>query len=121
PQRLEVADEPIPELGPDEVLVRVVACGVCASELDIWSGRSGHATFPWYPGHEVSGVVERVGDLVRTIAPGDPVAVWVTTRGFAEYVAVKAAHCFGAHGIPLDTALGEPLGCAVNVVELARP
>ena len=119
--RFEIADEPIPPIGPDDALVRVAACGVCASELDIWSGLSGHAMFPWYPGHEVSGVVERVGDLVQTVAPGDPVSVWVTTRGFADYVAVKAVHCFPAHGLPLEAALGEPLGCAVNVVEVARP
>src|SRR5205085_4178808 len=84
PGRFEIADEPIPPIGPDDALVRVAACAVCASELDIWSGLSGHAMFPWYPGHEVSGVVERVGDLVQTVAPGDPVSVWVTTRGFAD-------------------------------------
>jgi len=119
PGRLEVLEEPVPGIGSAEVLVRVVACGVCASELDIWRGAAGHATFPWYPGHEVSGVVERVGDAVHAFVPGDPVSVWVTTRGFAEYVAVRAEYCFPAVGVPLELALGEPLACAVNAVELA--
>jgi len=119
PGRFEIADDPVPGIGADEVLVRVAACGVCASELDMWRGLAGHATYPWYPGHEVSGVVERVGDEVHALAPGDPVAVWVTTRGFADLVAVKAEYCFPARGIPLELALGEPVACAVNAVELA--
>jgi L-iditol 2-dehydrogenase len=119
PGHFEIVDRQVPDLGPEDVLIRVAACGVCASELDMWRGSGGHATFPWYPGHEVSGVVERVGDAVGTPVPGDPVAVWVTTRGFAEYVAVDAAYCFDAGGVPLEFALGEPVACAVNAVELA--
>jgi D-arabinose 1-dehydrogenase-like Zn-dependent alcohol dehydrogenase len=45
---------------------------------------------PRTPGHEVSGIVEQVGTQVSTFKPGDKVGVWVTGRGFAEYVAVKA-------------------------------
>ncbi len=120
PHRFVVADTPPPEVGPGEVLVRVAACGVCASELDIYQGLAGHASYPWQPGHEVSGVVERVGAGVATPAPGDRVAVWVTARGYGEYVAVPAAHCFPAGDLPLElAALGEPLACAVNAVELA--
>jgi L-iditol 2-dehydrogenase len=81
----------------------------------------GDVTYPWYPGHEVSGIVERVGDAAQTPVPGDRVAIWVTTRGFAEYVAVNSAHCFDAGGVPLELALGEPLACALNAVELADP
>jgi L-iditol 2-dehydrogenase len=121
PERFELRDEPMPECGPDEVLLRVAACGVCASELDMYRGLAGHATFPWYPGHEVSGTVEEIGKEVESLAPGDVVAAWVTTRGYAEYVAVRAEHCFPAGDVPLELALGEPLACAVNAVELAAP
>lgn len=120
PERFEVIEESIPEIDTDEVLLRVRACGVCASELDIFVGLAGHASYPWYPGHEVSGVVEGVGGTVESIAPGTPVAAWVTTRGFAEYVSVKAEYCFPAGSVPLELALGEPLACAVNAVELGR-
>jgi threonine dehydrogenase-like Zn-dependent dehydrogenase len=119
PRRLEVLDEPVPEIGPDEVLVRVANCGVCASEVDIWEGK-GTDPFPRFPGHEVSGVVERVGDEVATLVPGQPVAVWTTERGFAEFLAVKAEYCLPADGLPLELALAEPVACAVNAVELAR-
>ncbi len=121
PRRFTVADEDTPDIGRDEVRVRVAACGVCASELDMFDGAAGHASYPWYPGHEVSGTVEDVGAEVTTLQPGDAVAAWVTTRGFAEVVAVKEAHCVPVDGVPLDVALGEPLACAVNAVELAAP
>jgi 2-desacetyl-2-hydroxyethyl bacteriochlorophyllide A dehydrogenase len=119
PRRFAIEELPVPEIGPDEVLLRVAACGVCASELDIYQGAAGHASYPWRPGHEVSGVVERAGARVAAPAPGDPVAVFVTTAGYGEYVAVPAAHCFPAGDVPLELALGEPLACAVNAVELA--
>jgi 2-desacetyl-2-hydroxyethyl bacteriochlorophyllide A dehydrogenase len=119
PHDFEIADEPTPDVEPDEVLVRTSACGVCASELDMWRGES-DVEFPHFPGHEVSGVVEKVGGDVTEFSPGDPVAVWVTGRGFAEYVAVKAEHCLPAAGMPLDLALAEPVACAVNAVELAH-
>ena len=117
PRALEVTEGPVPTIGPDEVLVRVAACGVCASELDIWEGR-GSNDYPWFPGHEVSGHVEQVGAEVTAFKPGDPVAVWVTGRGFAEYVAVRAEYCLPAPNVPLELALAEPLACAVNAVEL---
>jgi L-iditol 2-dehydrogenase len=120
PRSFEVVDAPVPEIAPDEVLVHTAACGVCASELDMWSGTAGRE-FPWYPGHEVSGTVERSGSEVTRFAPGDPVACWVTERGFADYVAVKADYCLPAGGVPLDFALAEPVACAVNAVELADP
>jgi L-iditol 2-dehydrogenase len=121
PSRFELIEEPEPKIAPDEVLLRVAACGVCTSELDMYRGLAGHATYPWYPGHEVSGVVERIGEEVDARAVGDRVAAWVTTRGYGELVAVRAEHCFPAGEVPLELALGEPLACAVNAVELADP
>jgi threonine dehydrogenase-like Zn-dependent dehydrogenase len=120
PRQLDVVDEPMPEPGPGEVLLRVASCGVCASELDMWEGAAG-IEYPRFPGHEVSGTVERLGPGVNRFAHGDPVAAWVTGRGFAEYVAVRAEYCFPAGSVPLDVALAEPLACAVNAVELAAP
>ena len=118
---LELVDEPVPDMAEDEVLVRVTHCGVCASELDIFTGKARHVKFPRYPGHEVSGVVERRGRAVKNVRRDDPVAVWVTARGFADYVVAKGEHCFSARSVPLELALGEPIACAVNAVELAAP
>ena len=120
PREFEVLDTPLPEIEPDEILVRVAACGVCTSELDQWEGKASGLNYPRYPGHEVSGVVEKVGSEVNSFRPEDRVGAWVTSRGFAEYVAVKAEYCFRAGDVPLDLALAEPLACAVNAVELAN-
>jgi threonine dehydrogenase-like Zn-dependent dehydrogenase len=117
-REFEIREAAIPDIREDEVLVRVRACGVCASELDTWNG-VGATDYPLYLGHEVSGTAEAVGTEVTSVAPGDPVAIWVTSRGFAEYVAVRAEYCRPAGTVALDTALAEPLACAANAVERA--
>jgi L-iditol 2-dehydrogenase len=114
-----IATVPVPAIAADEVLVRVAACGVCTSELDTWAG-SGRTDYPLYLGHEVSGVIVSAGSEVHDLAAGDPVGVWVTTRGFAEYVAVKGDYCCRVRGVPLDLVMTEPLACAANAVELAE-
>ena len=65
PRRFEIVEEPVPEIAPDEVLVRTAACGVCASELDMWEGR-GSSPFPLHPGHEVSGTVASQSAPINT-------------------------------------------------------
>ena len=120
PQTFEITEQPVPDIQTDEVLVLVAACGVCTSELDMWEGKAGTEIYPRYPGHEVSGIVEKIGEDVRTLKPGDPVGVWAPGQGFAEYVAVKAEYCYSAGDLPLDLALAEPVACAVNAVEMAN-
>jgi 2-desacetyl-2-hydroxyethyl bacteriochlorophyllide A dehydrogenase len=118
PQRFEIEDVPAPEPGAGEVLVDVAGSGVCASELETWTtGLPGGE--PWYPGHEVSGVVAALGPEVDGLSVGERVGVWVTERGYAEQVAVRADRCFPAGDGPLDAVLAEPLACALNAVELA--
>ena len=120
PKKFDFQEEILSPLLPDEVLVHVAACGVCTSELDMWEGKAGGQIYPRYPGHEVSGVVADMGQDVQGLTPGDRVAVLAPGRGFAESVIVKSKHCFPAGDLPLDLALGEPLACAVNAVELAN-
>ena len=118
PEAFAIEQTELPSVAQDEVLVRVVGSGVCASELEAWLEGPPPGEVR-YPGHEVSGVVHQVGAGVDSLAVGDRVGVWVTERGFAEYVAVRAAYCFPAGDGPLDEALAEPIACAVNAVEAA--
>jgi threonine 3-dehydrogenase len=69
---------PVPEPGPEEVLVRVKATAVCGTDLHIahwnaWAQRAG-IPLPLVMGHEFSGEVAAVGSRVRTLVPGDYVA-----------------------------------------------
>lgn len=70
---LRVRDLPVPEPGPDEVLVRVRACAPDQFDLTIRDGKFPSARVPIVLGHEIAGIVERTGPGVTGVAPGDRV------------------------------------------------
>jgi S-(hydroxymethyl)glutathione dehydrogenase/alcohol dehydrogenase len=70
---LVVQEVDLAEPGPGEVLVRLVACGICHTDLYTASGADPSGYSPTVLGHEGAGVVERVGDRVTSVAPGDHV------------------------------------------------
>lgn len=72
---LQPKDVETPQPGPHDVLVKTAACGVCYHDLLLRNGTMKRGVpFPLIVGHEPSGVVERVGSEVRSVAPGDRVA-----------------------------------------------
>ena len=73
PGRIELRDVPLPEMAPDQVLVRVKRIGVCGSDIHVFHGKHPLTPYPVVQGHEASGVVERTGPAVRGLSPGDPV------------------------------------------------
>jgi Zn-dependent alcohol dehydrogenase len=73
-QPLEVCELELDPPGPGEVLVRVAAAGICHSDLHLADGHLGPGRHPMVLGHEGAGIVERVGEDVNHVAPGDPVA-----------------------------------------------
>lgn len=79
--RFAVQTVPDPSPGPDEVVIRVKACGVCGSDLHFYETDAegyilypGLVKFPVIPGHEFSGEVVAVGKAVQGLRPGDMVA-----------------------------------------------
>jgi propanol-preferring alcohol dehydrogenase len=75
---LRLADLPVPVPGPNEVLLRVSACGVCHTELDEIEGRVVTARLPIVLGHQVVGYIERRGSRVVRHREGDRVGVgWI--------------------------------------------
>jgi Zn-dependent alcohol dehydrogenases len=69
---LVIEDIPIPEIGPDEVLIKVKYCGICHSDLHIVDGDwESWVKLPVLPGHEVAGIVEKVGSNVKNVKQGD--------------------------------------------------
>ena len=78
---LEVRDIQLEDLGPDEVLVRIGAVGICGTDLHVVKGEWRRPT-PMVLGHEGAGVVEAVGERVRDLVPGDRVVLsWAPSCG----------------------------------------
>lgn len=71
--RLAVTEMDVPGVGPDDVLVRVRACGICGSDIHGYTGVTGRRIPPLVMGHEAAGVIERLGQRVSGFAPGDRV------------------------------------------------
>src|SRR5664279_4347540 len=137
PLTLEQRPDPLP--GPGEVRVRVEACGVCRTDLHVVDGELPDIHVPIVPGHEIVGIVDRLGPAVTSLAPGRRVGIpWLGhtcgvcpycvtqhenlcdrpvftsyTRdgGFASHVIADAAFAFPLDGFddPVATA---PLLCA---------
>ena len=136
---LRAADLPRPEPGPEQVLLRVRACGVCRTDLHVIDGDLRDATFPLVLGHEIVGTVVAAGPRASRHRSGDRVGVpwlgWTCGEcrycregrenlcararftgyhlpgGYAEYTVADERYCF-----PLpagyDDAAAAPLLCA---------
>ncbi len=87
---LQYNDVPVPEIGDDQVLVRVAAAGV--NFIDIYQ-RTGlyPVALPYCPGLEAAGTVEKTGTQASNFKPGERVAFCGTTGSYAEYVAAPAS------------------------------
>jgi NADPH:quinone reductase-like Zn-dependent oxidoreductase len=98
PEQLVFEDAPEPEVRPGDVLVRVAATGITPTELrwdETYQHADGTPRIPSIPGHEVSGVVERVARDVDDLRPGDAVyglADFPRDGSAAEFVAVRAVN-----------------------------
>ncbi|MDQ3855151.1 MAG: zinc-dependent alcohol dehydrogenase family protein [Chloroflexota bacterium] len=146
--RVGTVDDPTP--GPQEVVVKVGACGVCGTDLHIADGEFPPTPYPIVPGHEFAGEIVAVGGEVRDVREGQRAAIdpslycgycefcrrghgnlcehWnaigdTVNGAFAEYVAVPAANVY-----PLpdevgfrEAALIEPISCAVHGMHRLAP
>lgn len=84
---LREATCPVPEPGPNQILIQVHACGVCRTDLHVLDGELSHPKLPLILGHEVVGTVVRSGANAHGFAPGDRVGVpWLgSTCGTCRY------------------------------------
>lgn len=69
---IRIEDVPLPEPGPEEMLVKVISCGICGSDISEWY-RLPRA--PLVLGHEIGGKIVKTGEHVKKYAPGDRVFV----------------------------------------------
>ena len=111
PRKSKIMDMPIPEVGPNDVLIKVKACGVCASELAVWQG---NGKYPAKIGHEIVGDIAKVGSMVEGLKPGMRVTGLIY-HAFAEYAITPQNQVIQIpDGIPYEQALGEPLSCIIS-------
>jgi len=86
-QPLRSAELPVPQAGAGHVLIRVRACAVCRTDLHITDGELNEPELPLIPGHEIIGVVEKIGKEATRFKLGDRVGVpWLGwTCGHCEF------------------------------------
>jgi len=90
PEVLQLADLPIPQPGPGQVLIRIEATGVNFIEAYFRRGQY-KTSFPFVPGSEAAGTVEELGSGVTGFVAGDLVASTSVIGSYAEYALVPAA------------------------------
>jgi propanol-preferring alcohol dehydrogenase len=136
---LRSAELPFPQTGAGQVLIRVRACAVCRTDLHIADGELNGSKLPLIPGHEIIGVVEKIGEGVNRFKVGDRVGVpwlgwtcdvcefcrsgrenlcdqarftgYTLDGGYAEYAVADARSCFAIPDSYSDTEAA-PLMCA---------
>src|SRR5690606_21821478 len=124
PLRLAELPNPVPR--PEQVLVRIEACGVCRTDLHIVDGELTDAKLPIVPGHEIVGRIEACGAGVERFREGDRVGIpWLgftcghcafcrrgqenlcddarftgyqIDGGYATHTVADARYCFAIHG-----------------------
>ncbi len=103
----EVQEVDLAPPGPGEVLVRVAASGLCASDLNALDGKRALAPFPAVLGHEAAGVVEQVGEGVRRLRPADHVVLSIlpSCGRCAACASGRPNHCTTAASTMRDGAL----------------
>ena len=138
---------PVPPVTDNDVKIRVIASGICGTDIHIYRGEY-LGTYPVIPGHEFSGVVEEVGKNVTRFKIGDHVAIepniscdncnsclnnrqnfcehWngvgvTLPGGMAEYAVVPEKATFPIGNMPFETGtFVEPLSCVLYGVERTR-
>ena len=114
-QALRLEARPDPEPAAGEVRLRVEACAVCRTDLHVVDGELPLPRLPIVPGHEIVGIVERVGPGVRTLGTGERVGVpWLAhTCGQCTYCRLGRENLCDE---PLFTGHGRDGGFATHVV-----
>jgi len=143
PNRLEIRDIAAPKPARDEVLIKVLACGVCGTDVHIFAGDVPLAKPPQVLGHEIYGEVAAAGEGVKSVKTGDKISVdpvvgcgvcafckesrtnlcpnptiigYARCGGFAQYTTVPESHCYkiGNHVGLKGGIIAETLACVLN-------
>lgn len=147
PNEISLVVRDVPEPGPGELMIQVMASGICGTDLHIYRGEY-MGSYPVIPGHEFSGLVVAVGSQITRFKVGDRVAVepniacdncvnclnnrqnfclnWqaigvTLPGGMEEYVIVPERAAFPIGDLPFEHgAFMEPLSCVVHGIQRAH-
>jgi alcohol dehydrogenase, propanol-preferring len=136
---LKMRELPVPMPEPQQLLIRVHACGVCRTDLHIIDGELPHPKLPLIPGHEIIGTVVEKGELAEGFAIGQRIGVpwlgytdeecsyckrgkenlcdnakftgYTIDGGYTEYAVADPRYCFSVPQLYID-AEAAPLMCA---------
>jgi len=145
PREFQIKEVDYPRLGENQVIIKVMACGVCKTDLHIHNGEF-LAQFPLIPGHEFAGEIEEVGSAVTAFSRGERVVADNTVLcgecyycrrnqplfcenfyslgctgpgGFAQYVVVNQDKVFPIEKLSFEQAtLTEPTACAIHGMDV---
>jgi 2-desacetyl-2-hydroxyethyl bacteriochlorophyllide A dehydrogenase len=154
PNTVRIEDIPVKQPGPGEALIRIKAAGLCGTDYELYTGdmiylKLGMSKLPIVPGHEWSGVIEKLGPETQGFALGDKVTGQCTVScghcsfckrghlsmcvnrtetgvmnrdgGFEQYITFPVAHLHRFTSISFnEAALIEPTGIAMYAVKQAN-
>ena len=109
PEVMQLTEVPLPQLKPNEALVKVTVAGVNAIDGQFRDG-SLRTPLPFIPGQEGAGVVQSVGSQAKVVKPGDRVAWSGTLGSYAEYVASPQDHL-----VPVPASITDEQSAAAMV------
>jgi len=143
PNDLRIENVPVPQIGKDEILVKVISASICGTDLRIYHGN--HRMYPpgtvRIPGHEVVGTIEQIGEEVKGYKVGQRVfcapntgcghclqcitgnnnlcanynAIGVTSDGgFAEYVRIPANSVHQGNVIPVSESIDPAVAALIE-------
>jgi len=124
PYHLKIAKASIPEPGPDELRIKIKYVGICGSDLEAFRGnrKPEFMTFPARLGHEVAGVIDKLGTNINGLHIGDKVTCRYVWGAYAEYIVCRP---FNVQVMPDDfnmknISLIEILPGVIHTAELSK-
>ncbi|MGI6665161.1 MAG: zinc-binding dehydrogenase [Christensenellaceae bacterium] len=106
PHVAEVHEEPVGEMGPRDVFIKMETCNICTTDYQHWDGLRNHQGFPMAGGHEWAGIVIGKGELVQNFEIGDRVGTIHGGCGECENCRRGKSFACTAKGGPREAANG---------------
>ena len=105
--RFSLEEVPLPEIGPEDVLIRVKACGICGSDVHGMDGSTGRRIPPIIMGHEAAGIIEQIGGGISEWQIGERVTFDSTVITRQDFYAQKGTFNLSDFRKVLGVSCGE--------------